>query len=277
MQYSLILIGCLLLAGTALTVQGQSSCVSSKNSVESGGKVCAAGSNAAITSAAESLIPSDWTLRFLNDEIAIQKVSWPEGRLWVDTLDLIGRSGNIGFLIDGHKRMVIAMRPSDNVEPGAVMVNSRIDRTREIYNLDEVFARVDDIERIRRENKAFKESTIVPHSKLNSKTLVDARKSFVGVENTLFVTNINEGDLEDTLRDFFRDRWNYQLVLNKRGFSSKPRLKENIPMNGTSVVDDATSLQTMLNQDHDYDYNFKIYKGNDVVQLNITCVVCNYE
>jgi hypothetical protein len=277
MQYSFILIACLILSGTGNLVQANSSCVSSKNSVESEGKVCASGKNVAITSAAEMLIPSDWTLRFLNDEIVLQKVSWPDGRLWVDTLDLIGRSGNIGFLIDGERRMAIAMRPSDNVQPGAVMVNSRISRTREIYNLDEVFARVDDIERVRRENKALKEATVVPHSKLNSKSLVEARSSFVSVEDALFVTNINEGDLERALRDFFFNRWNYQLVLNKRGFSSKPRLKTMIAMNGMSVRDDATTLQSKLNLDNNYDYSFRIYKGNDVVHLNITCLVCNHE
>jgi hypothetical protein len=112
---------------------------------------------------------------------------------------------------------------------------------------------------------------------LNSKSLIEARSSFVGVEDALFVTNINEGDLERALRDFFFDRWNYQLVLNKRGFSSKPRLKTNIAMNGTSVLDDTTTLQSKLNLDNNYDYSFKIYKGNDVVRLNITCLVCNHE
>jgi len=277
MQYNLMLIGSIILLSFGWDVQASSSCVSSKNSVESAGKVCAAGRNVAITSAAEMLIPSDWTLRFLNDEIAVQKVSWPQGRLWVDTLDLIGRSGNIGFLIDGDKRMAVAMRPSDNVQPGAVMVNSRISRTREIYNLDEIFARVDDIERVRRENKALKEATIVPHSKLNSKGLVDARSSFVGVEDALFVTTIKDGDLERALRDFFFDRWNFQLVLNKRGFSSNPRLNSSIKLSGTSIRDDATTLQDTLNKDANYDYNFKIYRGNDVVRLNITCLVCNYE
>jgi hypothetical protein len=265
------------LSGSGMTVQAASSCVSSKNSVESEGNVCASGKNVAITSAAEMLIPSDWTFRFLNDEIAVQKVSWPVGKLWVDTLDLIGRSANIGFLIDGHKRMAIAMRPSDNVQPGAIMVNSRISRTREIYNLDEVFARVDDIERVRREKNASRETTIVPHSKLNSQSLVDARASFVGVDDALFVSNIDVGDLERTLRTFFFERWNYQLVLNKRGFSSKPRLTKKIAINGTSVLDDATSLQSKLNLDNNYDYTFKIYKGNNVVHLKITCLVCNHE
>jgi hypothetical protein len=277
MQHRFLLIACLILLGTGNTVQANSSCVSSKNSVESEGKICSSGKNVAITSAAEMLIPSDWTLRFLNDEIALQKVSWPVGRLWVDTLDLIGRSGNIGFLIDGERRMAIAMRPSDNVQPGAVMVNSRISRTREVYNLDEVFARVDDIERVRRENKALKEATVIPHSKLNSKSLVEARSSFVGVEDALFITSIDEGDLERALRKFYYDRWNYQLVIKKRGFSSNPRLKVKLAMNGTSVLDDTTTLQSKLNLDNNYDYSFKIYKGNDVVRLNITCLVCNHE
>lgn len=252
-------------------------CLSEDNAVEAGGRVCSDGRGVAITTASEALIPRDWKMRFLEDDVSVQKASWPKGKLWVDTLDLIGRTTNLGFLVDGYKKVVIAMRPNDNVFPGATLINSRIARTSEIYNLPEVYARIDDIERIRREKAARRQATVVPNSQLGSAGVHTARRGYVDVNNALFTTNVVGGDLVDGLRDFFRDRWSYSLVVTKRGFSDRPRIEYDIPLQGTSVEEDATSLQGILNQGSDYSYVFKIYKGNDVVQLEIVCRVCGYE
>ena len=252
-------------------------CLTTDNMVEREGKVCAPGKGMSITSAAEMLIPKDWKMRFLEEEVSLQKVSWPDGMLWVDTLDLIGRTSNVGFLVDGHKKIVVAMRPNDNVLPGSIMINSRIARTREFLNLDELYTRVDDTERARREKLARKKATLVPNTKLNSQSLVDSRRTYVNVENTVFVSTVHSGDLEETLKEFFWQRWNRTLVLNKHGFSSKPALTKPVTLKGSSVVDDAAQLKSILNEGGDYAYDFRIYKGNDVVELTITCRVCNYE
>lgn len=254
-----------------------SNCLTVDNYVESEGVVCDAGKNMAITSAAEMLIPKDWKMRFLETEVQQQSVAWPRGKLWVDTLDLIGRTSNIGFLVDGNKKMVVALRPNDNIKPGAVVVNSKIARTRQFLGLDELYARVDDTERARREEMARKSTTIIPHSKLNSKRINESRLSYVKVDDAVFVTQVVPGDMETKLREFFLSRWNYRLVVNKHGFYSNPRIKETMSLNGTTVVDDATTLQKLLNVDQEFSFLFNIYNGNKVVELNITCKVCGYE
>lgn len=233
-----------------------SNCLTVDNYVESEGVVCDAGKNMAITSAAEMLIPKDWKMRFLETEVQQQSVAWPKGKLWVDTLDLIGRTSNIGFLVDGNKKMVVALRPNDNIKPGAVVVNSKIARTRQFLGLDELYARVDDTERARREEMARKSTTVIPHSKLNSKRINESRLSYVKVDDAVFVT---------------------QVVPGEHGFYSNPRIKETMSLNGTTVVDDATTLQKLLNVDQEFSFLFNIYNGNKVVELNITCKVCGYE
>ena len=252
-------------------------CLTTDNYVESEGLVCESGKNMAITSAAEMLIPKDWKMRFLEEEVQMQVVSWPKGKLWADTLDLIGRTSNIGFLVDGHKKVVIALRPTDNVKPGSVVINSRIARTRQFLGLEEIYARVDDTERARREKLARKKSTVVPHRQLNAKGVQQSRLSYVNVEDAVFVTTLKQGDLESRLKDFFLTRWGYTLVLNKRGFYSNPTLDEEIKLKGTSIVDDAKTLQNLLNSNAGYIHNFSVYNGNKVIELTITCGVCGYE
>lgn len=252
-----------------------SDCLTTDNYVESEGVVCDSGKNMAITSAAEMLIPKDWKMRFLENEVQQQVVAWPKGKLWVDTLDLIGRTSNIGFIVDGHKKIVIAMRPTDNVNPGSVVINSKIVRTREFLSLDEIYARVEDTERVRRENHARKSSTTVPLKKVEE--MNRARLSFVNVDEAVFTTVIKEGDLESRLRDFFTSRWGFRLVVNKKGFFSNPKLDTSISLNGNSVVDDANTLLKLLNTDPDFKYTLNIFNGNKVVELTIECGACGYE
>ena len=254
-----------------------SECLTSDNYVESEGVVCDAGKSMAITSAAEMLIPKDWKMRFLESEVQMQVVAWPKGKLWVDTLDLIGRTSNIGFLVDGHKKMVVALRPTDNIQPGAIVINSRIARTRQFLGLDELYARVDDTERARREEMARKSATVIPNSKVRGKSVSQSRLTYVTVDEAVFVTKVEPGDMEAKLREFFLSRWNYRLVVNKRGFHTNPRLNEAISLEGTSVVEDATTLQKLLNVDGEFIFLFGVYKGNKVVNLTITCEVCGYE
>lgn len=268
-----IAIASCLISGSA----SASDCLTSDNYVESEGVVCDAGKSMAVTSAAEMLIPKDWKMRFLETEVQMQVVSWPKGKLWVDTLDLIGRTSNIGFLVDGHKKMVVALRPNDNIKPGSVVINSQIARTRQFLGLDELYARVDDTERARREEAARKAATVIPNSKVRGKAVSQSRLTYVTVEDAVFVTEIQPGDMESKLREFFLSRWNYRLVVNKHGFHTNPRLNEKLSLEGTSVVEDTTTLQKLLNVDGEYSFIFSVYKGNRVVNLNITCEVCGYE